>query len=103
MHFKGWSKQKALDYYRAEMPAPDVDSENEINRYITWPGQALAYKVGQLKFRELREYSKNQLGEAFDVREFHDEVLRHGALPLDVLEKSVRTWVAQKKVKARHT
>jgi uncharacterized protein (DUF885 family) len=103
MHFKGWSKQKALDYYRAEMPAPDVDSENEINRYITWPGQALAYKVGQLKFRELREYSKNQLGEAFDVREFHDEVLRHGALPLDVLEKNVRTWVAQKKVKARHT
>ena len=95
MHAKGWSKQKAWDYYRSQMPTSDVDSENEINRYITWPGQALAYKVGHLKFRELREKSKLALGEKFNIREFHDEVLRHGALPLDVLEKTVDAWTAK--------
>lgn len=104
MHAKGWSKQKALDYYRAEMPAPDKDSENEIDRYIAWPGQALAYKVGQLKIREMRAKAKNELGDAFDVREFHDEVLRHGSLPMDVLDKTLSAWVAnKKKVKTRKT
>lgn len=96
MHAKGWSKQRALDYFRAQMPVSDVDSEIEIDRYITWPGQALAYKVGQLKFRELREKARMALGEGFDVRDFHDEVLSHGALPMEVLEKTVDEWVASK-------
>ena len=99
MHAKGWSKQQALDYYRSKMPISDMDSEVEIDRYITWPGQALAYKVGQLKFRELRENSKLALGDHFDVREFHDEVLRHGALPLEVLENTVHEWIANEKGK----
>ncbi len=102
MHAKGWSKQQALDYYRSKMPTSDVDSENEINRYIVWPGQALAYKVGQLKFRELRDKSKLALGDKFDVRNFHDVVLGQGALPLDVLEKHVDEWVdTQKKTKVK--
>ncbi len=97
MHAKGWSKQQAWDYYRSKMPTSDVDSENEINRYITWPGQALAYKVGQLKIRELRDKAQTALGDKFDIREFHDEVLRYGALPMDVLEKTIDEWTAKVK------
>jgi uncharacterized protein (DUF885 family) len=97
MHAKGWSKQQAWDYYRSKFPTSDVDSENEINRYITWPGQALAYKVGQLKIRDVREKAKVALADKFDIREFHDEVLRHGALPMDVLEKTIDEWAARVK------
>lgn len=103
MHSKGWSKEKALEFYRNAFPTSDVDSLSEIERYISWPGQALAYKVGQLKFRELREMSKTALGDKFDVREFHDEVLNYGALPMDVLEKTVKEWVdKKKKTKTKH-
>ncbi|MGE4132255.1 MAG: DUF885 family protein [Bdellovibrionales bacterium] len=97
MHAKGWDKQKAWDFYRSKMPTSDVDSENEINRYITWPGQALAYKVGQLKIREIRTQAERVLGDKFDEREFHDEVLRHGALPMKILEKRVGIWVDKAK------
>ena len=97
MHAKGWSRQQALDYFRAQMPVSDIDSENEINRYIVMPGQALAYKVGQLKFRELRERAKQKLGSKFDVREYHDTVLGQGALPMDELEKVVDEWIAARK------
>lgn len=93
MHSMGWSKTKALDYMMEKVGKPRFDIENEIDRYITWPGQALAYKVGQLKFLELKEKSKKQLGEKFDVREFHDEVLRHGAVPMSVLEKLHADWL----------
>lgn len=94
MHSKGWTQAKALEYFRSKFPVGEVDSSNEINRYISWPGQALAYKVGQLKIRELREFSKKQLGDSFDLREFHDKVLKHGALPMDVLEITVKEWVS---------
>lgn len=97
MHAKGWTKEQALEFYRSKLPTSDVDSENEINRYITWPGQALAYKVGQLKIRSLRDKATLALGDKFDVREFHDEVLRHGALPMDVLEKTIDEWTAKVK------
>jgi uncharacterized protein (DUF885 family) len=97
MHAKGWSRQHALDYYRSKFPTTDVGAENEINRYISWPGQALGYKVGQLKIRALRDKATAALGEKFDLREFHDEVLRHGALPLDVLEKNIDEWTMQVK------
>lgn len=101
MHHKGWSKEQALEFYRAAFPTTDTDSNSEIERYISWPGQALAYKVGQLKFRQLRDMSKAELGEGFDVREFHDEVLNYGPLPMDVLEKTVREWVGKQKTKVK--
>lgn len=93
MHSLGWSKDKALDYMVEKVGKPRFDIENEINRYITWPGQALAYKVGQLKFLDLKEKSRRQLGENFDVREFHEEVLRHGAVPLSTLESLHEAWL----------
>ncbi len=87
IHALGWSREKAINYFLENVVQTRKEAEVEVDRYITWPGQALAYKVGQLKFQELREKSRAQLGEKFDVRKFHDEVLKHGALPLDVLEK----------------
>jgi uncharacterized protein (DUF885 family) len=93
MHTKGWTRDKALAYYRAQMPTSDVASAIEIDRYIVWPGQALAYKVGQLKIRELRDRAAQELGAAFDVRAFHDVVLGQGALPMDILENVVNEWV----------
>ncbi len=101
MHALGWSKQKALDYMLEQVGKSKLDTENEIDRYITWPGQALAYKVGQMKFQELKEKSKKHLGEKFDVREFHDEVLRHGAVPLNVLEKLHAEWLIKAQSEAR--
>ena len=97
MHAKGWSRDKALAYYREKLPASDIDSENEINRYAVWPGQALAYKVGQMKIRALREKASAALGDKFDVREFHDVVLDEGSVPMDVLESLVDKWIAAKK------
>ncbi|WP_413290994.1 DUF885 domain-containing protein [Bdellovibrio sp. HCB337] len=93
IHTKGWSRQKAIDYFINAMPKSQLEAEVEVDRYITWPGQALAYKVGQLKFSELRNKSRTALGEKFDVREFHDQVLRNGALPMDVLEKLTNEWL----------
>ena len=104
MHAKGWSRQQAIDYFNSVLPKAHAEIENEVDRYIADPGQALAYKVGQLKFIAMREKAKEALGEKFDVREFHDELLRHGALPLDVLEKSVGDWIElQRKVNAKKT
>lgn len=97
MHAKGWTKDQALAFYRGNMPITDLNSEVEVDRYITWPGQALAYKIGQMKIRELRESSRAVLGDAFDLRDFHDAVLLNGALPMPVLEKSVQDWVSVKR------
>lgn len=97
IHAKGWTRDQAIAYFDQHMPKARKETENEVDRYITWPGQALAYKVGQLKFRELRDRAKAELGAKFDLREFHDEVLRHGPLPLDVLDKTVNRWIASQK------
>ncbi|EPX65402.1 hypothetical protein D187_000828 [Cystobacter fuscus DSM 2262] len=95
MHARGWSRQQAIDYFLENAPRQPLDVINEVDRYLVWPGQALAYKVGQLKFRELRARAERELGARFDVREFHDVVLLGGSLPLDILEQRVEAWVAR--------
>ncbi len=97
MHTKGWSRRQAIDFFLANAPKTENDITVEIDRYIVWPGQALAYKIGELKLKEMRAFATRELGPKFDIRLFHDEVLRHGALPLDLLETNLRTWVAARK------
>ncbi len=97
MHHLGWSRQQAIDYFMANAGKQEHDVIVEVDRYIVWPGQALAYKIGELKIKELRAYATDELGEDFDIREFHDEVLGRGSLPLSVLDANIRTWVEAKK------
>ena len=96
IHYFGWDRQRAIDYFLANAAKSEADIINEIDRYIGWPGQALAYKIGQLKMLELRGEAETTLGDAFDIRDFHDELLGAGALPLDVLENRMDTWLASK-------
>jgi uncharacterized protein (DUF885 family) len=94
IHYKGWSRQQAIDFFMANAAKTEHDIVNEIDRYIAWPGQALAYKIGQLKIRELRTRAEEALGDDFDIRAFHDTVLGSGAVPLDVLETKIDAWIA---------
>jgi uncharacterized protein (DUF885 family) len=96
IHDKGWSREQVITYMH-ENDVNDVLAQSETDRYIAWPGQALAYKMGQLKIRELRERTRTQLGSKFDIKNFHDEVLSGGALPLDLLEARVNAWIAAQK------
>jgi uncharacterized protein (DUF885 family) len=97
IHSKGWSKQQAIDFMTDNTALSEANIEAEVNRYISWPGQALAYKIGELKIRELRRTAVSELGDKFDLREFHDVVLGQGAVPLDILEAQVRQWIRSKK------
>lgn len=97
LHAKKWTREQTMDYFRKNTPNPERDIFTETNRYIVWPGQATAYKVGQLKILELRELAKKELGPKFDLREYHDLVLKDGAVPMDLLEENVRAWIARKK------
>jgi uncharacterized protein (DUF885 family) len=99
MHHLGWTRQQAIDYFKENAPKQEHDIIVEIDRYIVWPGQALAYKLGELKFRELRAFAANELGAEFDLREFHDEALGQGAVPLHMLDTNIRSWVAEKKAR----
>lgn len=93
MHYLGWSRQQAIDFFKENAGKTEHDIVVEIDRYIVWPGQALAYKIGELKIKELRAFAEDQLGDRFNVRAFHDEVLGRGAIPLSVLDANIRTWV----------
>ena len=97
IHSKGWSKQKAVDYMLDNTALTKANIEAEVNRYISWPGQALAYKLGELKIRELRSFAEKELGGNFDLKTFHDTVLEQGSVPLDVLDAHVRNWVTAQK------
>jgi uncharacterized protein (DUF885 family) len=99
MHYFGWTRQQAIDYMAANGALSMHNVTTEVDRYISWPGQALAYKTGELKFRELREYASKELGAGFDVREFHDVCLWSGGVPLQVLDANVKAWVEKKKRK----
>jgi len=93
MHYLGWTRQQAIDFFKENAGKSEHDIVVEIDRYIVWPGQALAYKLGELKIKELRAYAEESLGENFDIRAFHDEVLGKGAVPLSVLDANIRAWV----------
>lgn len=94
MHYKGWTRQQAIDFFMDNAAKTELDIINEIDRYIGWPGQALAYKIGQLKIMELKAKAKQTLRDNFDIRAFHDAVLGGGALPLEVLETRMNRWLA---------
>lgn len=96
MHHKRWTRKQAIQFFMDNTPKSELDITNEIDRYISWPGQALAYKTGELKIKELRRRSEKQLGEDFDVREFHDVILRNGAVPLDIMERFVEQWLEER-------
>ena len=97
LHAKKWTRAQVMDYFRTNTPNPERDIFTETNRYIVWPSQATAYKIGMLKILELRELAKKQLGSAFDLREYHDLVLKNGAVPMNILEENVRAWITKKK------
>ncbi len=96
MHVLGWSRQQAIDYLAENTSSTLLNIMNEVDRYIAWPGQALAYKIGELKIRQLRQHAEEKLGEKFNLREFHDTLLLSGAVPLDVLERMVERWITSR-------
>jgi uncharacterized protein (DUF885 family) len=97
MHSMNWTREDAIKYFEENTGKAHHDIEVEIDRYLVWPSQALGYKIGQLKIRELRDYAEKALGEKFDLRAFHDEVLKNGVLPLSILETQIKEWVARQK------
>jgi prolyl oligopeptidase len=101
MHEFGWSRDRSIDFFKENAGKAEHDIVVEVDRYIAWPGQALAYKVGELKIKELRARAEHDLGRRFDVRAFHDAVLDGGALPLDVLEERVGAWIEARKAEGK--
>jgi uncharacterized protein (DUF885 family) len=99
IHAKGWTKKQAIAFMKDNTALSDANIEAEVNRYISWPGQALAYKLGELKIKELRSFASKELGVKFDLAAFHDIVIGQGAVPLDVLEMQVKDWVKAEKAK----
>jgi uncharacterized protein (DUF885 family) len=97
MHAKRWSREKSIEYMLSKTGMTEAEVTREIERYVVWPGQATAYKVGQLYMLRLRAMAEEQLGEAFDIREFHEMILLNGAMPLEILEESVISWIDSQK------
>jgi len=101
VHSQHWTRQQMVDYFHDHSAIDETSVQAEVDRYIAWPGQALAYKIGQLKILELRDRAKEELGDKFDIRAFHDQVIDSGALPLDVLDERITTWIAGQKTSAK--
>ena len=99
IHSKGWTRDQGVEFFRKSGAIDEPSIKSETDRYIAWPAQALSYKLGQLKFRELRERAQKELGPKFDIRTFHDEMLNGGTLPLDLLEARTDRWIAEEKAK----
>jgi uncharacterized protein (DUF885 family) len=99
IHAKGWSRDQVVEFFRKSGAVDEPTIQSETDRYISWPAQALSYKLGQLKFRELRERAQKELGPKFDIRKFHDEMLNGGTLPLDMLDARTNQWIAELKAK----
>ncbi|MGA3090269.1 MAG: DUF885 domain-containing protein [Terriglobales bacterium] len=99
IHSKGWSRDQVVDFFRKSGAVDEPTIQSETDRYIAWPAQALSYKLGQLKFRELRDRAQKELGPKFDIRTFHDEMLNGGTLPLDLLEARTDKWITEQKAK----
>jgi len=95
IHSKKWTRQQGIDYYTSNTPNAELDAIKMVERHIVMPSQATAYKVGMLKILELRAMAKKELGEKFDIRYFHDEILKYGALPLNMLETRIHDWIEQ--------
>jgi uncharacterized protein (DUF885 family) len=99
IHSKGWTREQVVEFFRKSGAVDEPTIQSETDRYIAWPAQALSYKLGQLKFRELRERARKELGAKFDIRTFHDEMINGGTLPLDLLEARTNKWIAEQKAK----
>ncbi|MBV1901248.1 MAG: DUF885 domain-containing protein, partial [Kordiimonadaceae bacterium] len=97
LHDKRWTREQAIKYLGDNTPNPTGDNVNAINRYIVMPGQATAYMIGKIKILELREWAQHELGDVFDIKSFHDTVLRNGPVPLNVLEENIQLWVEEAK------
>ncbi len=100
-HYKKWSRDQVVAFFHDHSAVDEVEVQSETDRYIAWPGQALAYKIGQLKILELRDRAKKELGAAFDIRAFHDEILGAGALPLDILDQRIDGWILERKARRK--
>jgi uncharacterized protein (DUF885 family) len=101
IHAQGWSRDQVVQFFRKYQPVDEPTIQSETDRYIAWPAQALSYKLGQLKFRELRARAQRELGASFDIRAFHDEMLNGGALPLDMLDARTNAWILARKSAAK--
>jgi uncharacterized protein (DUF885 family) len=103
IHSQDWSRDQVVEFFRKYQPVDEPTIQSETDRYIAWPAQALSYKLGQLKFRELRERAQKELGPKFDIRSFHDEMLNGGVLPLDLLDARTNSWIQAQKGAAPKT
>jgi uncharacterized protein (DUF885 family) len=101
IHSEGWSRDQVVEFFRKYQPVDEPTIQSETDRYIAWPAQALSYKLGQLKFRELRERAQKELGPKFDIRNFHDEMLNGGVLPLDLLDARTNSWIREQKAQPK--
>jgi uncharacterized protein (DUF885 family) len=97
VHSQHWTRQQMVDYFHEHSAIDETEVQSEVDRYIAWPSQALAYKIGQLEILALRDRAKKELGAKFDIRAFHDQVIDSGALPLDVLDERITAWITSQK------
>jgi uncharacterized protein (DUF885 family) len=97
VHDEHWTRQQMVEYFHQHTAMDDQNIATEVDRYIAWPGQALAYKIGQTQILDLREQARRELGAKFDIKKFHDAVLAEGPLPLNILKQRMTTWIAEQK------